>query len=72
MRPKSVFLPYELKNGLETRVYDLPLFSDIDPLRRFMFDPDGGGQKLAPRKITYSEHFDESAIDEYMARRRPS
>lgn len=70
MKPNSVFLPYEKKGLLEARAYDLPLFEDIDLVRQYMFGEEG--RKLSPRKITYVEHFDNEAIAEFMARKKPS
>lgn len=70
MRPKSVFLPYEDFGGVVKRADDLPVFDDIDKARRFMMGKEA--RRLARRRITFSEHFDDAAIDEYMARKRPS
>lgn len=64
MRPKLVFAPFETKGIITARTYDLPLFEDIDLVRKYLIQ---NNKKLAGRKITWSESDDPRYIDEYVA-----
>lgn len=69
IRPKTVFVPIEHKNGLETRAEDLPILADIDHARETLIGPHGRRQ-YAHRKLSYVESDDPKHIDEFMVRRR--
>lgn len=61
-RPKSVFVPFELKSVMWEKVYDLPRFLDPKHVIKYLSHNPG----LASRRLDWVEHFEKEEIDEYV------
>lgn len=61
-RPGSVFVPYETKHGLVTRVRDLPRFVEPNHVMDFLRER----TDLSNRLLDWREEFDGESINEYM------
>lgn len=61
-KPKSVFVPFELKGQLWVKCDDLPRFLEPKQVIHFLSRSPG----LAVRRLDWVEHFDHISIDEYL------
>lgn len=61
-RPKSVFIPFELKTAFWEKVYDLPRFVNPKEVIGYLQK----NPNLSSRRLDWIEHFEKEAIDEYV------
>jgi hypothetical protein len=61
-RPRAVFVPYELKNGVMVRTKELPRFVESEDVIEFL----GNRPDLHNRRLDWREEFDSASITEYM------